>query len=111
MEYENDHKELNFMDVTIRNNLNQYDDFTVCLKPHSNICRNIAMGDFKGFLLHALHICLENYLAQDIEFLTKFLTKKHLENLTSVKEKVNIETIQNDQIVKLPWVPKPGLGS
>ena len=67
MEYENDHKELNFLDVTIRNNLNQTDYSTaylkpvianVQIKPHSNICRNIAMGDFKGFLLHALHICL-----------------------------------------------------
>ena len=108
------------MDVKIRNNLSQSHYFTVYLKPviasvqikpHSNICQNIATGDFKGCLLHALHICLKNYSTQDIVFLTKFLAKKHLESLTSVKEKVNIETIKNDKIVKMSWVPKLGLGS
>ena len=78
IEYENDIKELNFLDVTIRNNLNHSHDFAVCckpaitnvqIKPHSNICPNIAMGVFKGFLSHALHIYSENYLAQEIEFL------------------------------------------
>ena len=59
IEYENDHKELNFLDVTIRNNLNQSYDFAVYrkpaitnvqIKPHSNIFPNIAMGVLKGFL-------------------------------------------------------------
>ena len=31
-----------------------------------------------------------------------------MNNITSNKEKVNIETIKNDKIVKLPWVPKLG---
>ena len=31
-----------------------------------------------------------------------------MNNITSVKEKVNIETIKNDKIVKLSWVPKLG---
>ena len=31
-----------------------------------------------------------------------------MSNITSKKEKVNIETINNDKIVKLPWVPKLG---
>ena len=31
-----------------------------------------------------------------------------MSNITSVKGKVNIETIKNDEIVKLPWVPKLG---
>ena len=31
-----------------------------------------------------------------------------MNNITSVKEKLNIETIKNGTIVKLPWVPKPG---
>ena len=78
IEYENEHKELNFLDVTIKNNLNQSYDFAVYrkpaitnvqIKPHSNICPNIAMGVFKGFLSRALHICSENYLAQEIDLL------------------------------------------
>ena len=77
IEYENEHKELNFLDVTIKNNLNQSYDFTVYskptitnvqIKPHSNICPNIVMGVFKRFLSYALHICSENYLVQDIDF-------------------------------------------
>ena len=31
-----------------------------------------------------------------------------MNNITSKKEKVNTETIKNDTIVKLPWVPKLG---
>ena len=63
----------------------------------------------------------ENYLAQEIEFLInvfagyghsitvlKKVTKKYMNKITSKKEKVNIETIKNDKIVKLPWVPKLG---
>ena len=70
IEYENEHKELNFLDVTIKNNLNQSYDFAVYrkpaitnvqIKPHSNICPNIAMEVFKEFLSCELHICSENY--------------------------------------------------
>ena len=83
-EYENEHKELNFLEVTIKNSLNQSYDFAVYrkpaitniqIKPHSNICPHIAMAVFKGFLSRALHICSENYLAQVIEFLINVLWK------------------------------------
>ena len=66
------------MDVTIRNNLNQSYDFAVYrkraitnfqIKLHSNICPNIALGVYKGFLSRTLSIFSENYLAQEIEFL------------------------------------------
>ena len=78
------------------------------------------MGVFKGFLSCTLHICSENYLAQEIKFLINIfvenghsitvlekVTKKYM-NITSKIEKVNTETIKNDKIVKLPWVPKLG---
>ena len=79
------------------------------------------MGVFKGFLSRALHICSESYLAQEIEFLINVfaenghgivvlekVAKEYMNNVTSVKEKVNIETIKNSKIVKLPWLPKLG---
>ena len=79
------------------------------------------MGVFKRFLSRALHIYSENYLAQEIYFLINVfaenghssavleeVAKKSMNNITSKKEKVNIETIKNDKIVKLPWVPKLG---
>ena len=106
------------MDVTIRNSLNHCYDFAVYrkpaitnvqIKPHLNICRNIAIGVFKGFLSRALHICSENYLAQEIEFLLNVfgenghsitilekVTKEYMNDITFVKEKINIETIKND---------------
>ena len=31
-----------------------------------------------------------------------------MNNITSVKERVNIDTIKNDKIVNLTWVPKLG---
>ena len=77
------------------------------MKPHSNICANIAIGVFKWFLSRALHICSDNYLAQEIEFLIN-VTKEYMNNITPMKEKVNIETIKNNKIVKLPWVLKLG---
>ena len=76
IEYENEHKELTFLDVTIKNNSNQSYYFAVYhkraitnvqIKLHSNICPNTAMGVFNGFLSRALHICSENYLAQKID--------------------------------------------
>ena len=79
------------------------------------------MGVFKGFLSRALHICSESYLAQEIEFLINVfaengqsitvlekVAKESMNNITSVKEKVNIETVKNNKRVKLPWVPKLG---
>ena len=36
------------------------------------------------------------------------VTKEYMNNITSVKEKENIDTIKNDEIVKLPWVLKIG---
>ena len=42
-----------------------------------------------------------------LQFLKK-VTKEYTNNITSVKEKENINTIKNDKIVKLPWEPKIG---
>ena len=110
IEHEKENKELNFLDVTIKNNLNQSHDFAVYRKPaitnvqiksHSNICPNIAMDVYKGFLSGALHTCSGNHLAQEIEFLINVLAgnghsiavlekvkKKYMNNITSNKEKI-----------------------
>ena len=36
------------------------------------------------------------------------VTKKYMNNITSKIEKLNIVTIKNDKIVKVPWVPTLG---
>ena len=79
------------------------------------------MGVFKRFLSRALQIYSEYYLAQEIYFLinvfaenghsiavSEKVAKKYMNNITSKKEKVNIERIKNDKIVKIPWVLKLG---
>ena len=74
-------------------------------------------GSIKWFLLRALRICLEKYLAQEIKSLTNAFAEnghsitvleKDMNSTTSVKEKGSIDTTKNDKIVKLPWVPKLG---
>ena len=68
IEYENDNKQLNFLDVPLRNNLNHSYDFAIYgkpaltnvqIEPHSNFCPNIAVRVFKIFLSRALHITKE----------------------------------------------------
>ena len=79
------------------------------------------MDVYKGFLSGALHTCSGNHLAQEIEFLINVLAgnghsiavlekvkKKYMNNITSNKEKINIETIKNDKTIKLLWVQKLG---
>ena len=62
IEFENENKQLSFLDVTITNTGNNSYDFklfrktsitNVQIKPNSNIAPHIAMGVFKGFLSRA----------------------------------------------------------
>ena len=64
IEFENENKQLSFLDVTITNTGNNSYDFkifqktsitNVQIKPNSNIAPHIAMGVFKGFLSRALY--------------------------------------------------------
>ena len=65
-----------------------------------------------------MRICSEKYLAQEIKTLfaenwrsitiLEKVTKECRNNITSVKEKENVDTVKNGKIVKLPWVPKLG---
>ena len=70
-EFENESKQLSFLDVTITNTGNNSYDFkifrktsitNVQIKPNSNIASHIAMGVFKGFLSRAYKICTEKYV-------------------------------------------------
>ena len=65
IEFENENKQLSFLDVTITNTGNNSYDFkifrktsitNVQIKPKSNIAPHIAMGVFKGFLSRACKI-------------------------------------------------------
>ena len=68
IEFENENKQLSFLDATITNTGNNSHDFkifrktsiaNVQIKPNSNIAPNIAMEVFKGFPSRAYEICID----------------------------------------------------
>ena len=126
IEFENENKQLKFLDVTITNTGNNSYDFkifrktsitNVQIKPNSNIAPHIAMGVFKGFLSQAYKICTEKYLQSETNFLIDTFTENgHNRNtLTNIateylrninKPKSNYQNnSKNTKNIKLPWVP------
>ena len=84
IEFENENKQLSFLDVTVTNTGNNSYDFiifrktsitNVQIKPNSNIAPHIAMGVFKGFLSRAYTICTGKYLQSEIDFLIDIFTE------------------------------------
>ena len=87
----------------------------VQIKPHSNICANMTMGAFTGFLgAHCTFVQNNIFSSRNNIFMIAFaenghsitvlekVTKEYM-NITSLKEKVHMDT---RMIKKLPWVPK-----
>ena len=80
-----------------------------------------VLGVFKGFYHAHCAFVQKNIELKILKFLINVfyrnghsitvlekVTKKYMNNITSVKEKENIDTIKNDKIVKLAQVPKLG---
>ena len=77
IEFGNNQKQLNFLDITITNNgINSY-DFKIFRKPaitnvqikyNSNMAPNFSVSVFKGFLSRAYKICSERYIDEEIQF-------------------------------------------
>ena len=123
IEFENENKQLNFLDITITNTGNNSYDFkifrkisitNVQIKPNSNIAPQITMGVFKGFLSGAHKICTEKHLQSEIDFLIDIFTENgHNRNtLTNIateylrninKPKSNDQN-NNKNTITLPWV-------
>ena len=126
IEFENENKQLNFLDITITNTGNNSYDFkifrktsitNVQIKPNSNIAPHIAMGVFKGFLSRAYKICTEKHLQSEINFLIDIYTEyghnsntltniatEYLRNINKPKSN-NQNNTKNTENIKLPWVP------
>ena len=77
IEFENENKQLSFLDISITHIDNNSHDFKIFQKtsitkvqinPNSNIQPPIAMGVFKGFLSRAYKICTEKHLQSEINF-------------------------------------------
>ncbi|XP_065684845.1 uncharacterized protein LOC136096992 [Hydra vulgaris] len=119
VELENERKQLNFLDISIKNTMNGIYEFqvhrkdaitNVQIKPNSKINPSIINGVFKGFLCRAKQICSKKYLSQEIDFLIDiFFQNGYLNKITqNYLDRVskNATTIQLDkQFVKLSWIP------
>ena len=122
IEYENEIKSLNFLDINITNSLEGHYDFKIYRKPaitnvqiknNSGHDRRILDGIFNGFVDRAHKICSKKFLDEEIKFLIEIFVqngynKDNLEKiLQKYKTQSNIEKTNtvDQKIVSLPWVP------
>ena len=116
IEFENENKQLSFLDVTITNTGNNSFDFklirrtsitNVQIKPNPNIAPYVAIRLLKGFLSRAYKT----------DFLTEILTEnrhnrntlnniatEYLRNINKPKSNGQNNTKNTKSIMKLPWV-------
>ena len=91
IEYENENKSLNFLDINITNTINNKYEFKVHrknaitnihIKPTSCIDPNIIKSVFKGFLHRAHSICSKKYIKEEEKFLIDmFVENSHNKQL------------------------------
>ena len=119
-EYENDQKQLNYLDTTIINTkegnynfkLYRKDAITnIQIKPSSCHDEKIKLGVFKGYISRAKSICSAEYLNKEIEFIINVFVengyeRKVLENIVNSQSKPKRKENQTKkQYVSLPWIP------
>ena len=84
IEFENENKQLSFLDINITNTGNNTYDFKIFqktsitniqIKPNSNIAPHIGMGVFKGFLSRAYKKCTEKQFQSEMDFLIDIFTE------------------------------------
>ena len=121
-EYENDAKELNYMDVTTKNSNNGSYEIKVFRKDaitnvqiKENSCHDKSTRDgvFKGFLSRAKAICSPQHLQLEIDFLIDVFISNgykrvHLEKLITEfnrPRRIRNTTITPTQYTSMPYVP------
>ena len=84
IEFENNRKQLNFLDITITNNGTNSHDFKIFRKPaitniqinsNSNMAPNVSVSVFKGLLSRACKICSKRYVDEEIQSLINVFTE------------------------------------
>ena len=128
LETENEDKELNFLDITVKNNQNGTYDFKVYrksaitnvqVKKTSSHDPKVIKGIFKGFVHRAFTICSKKYVEEEIQFLTDMFIENgydrpYLEEIIKqvrpknnpcVNTNKNEKTKDNMPTISLPWIP------
>ena len=115
IEFENNQKQLNLLDITITNNGTDCYDFRIFRKPvitnvhmksNSNMAANVFISGFKRFLSRSYKISSERYIDEENQFLIEAFTENgYLKELqkTPVHNKYTREDIS--KLVKPPWIP------
>ena len=92
--FENNQKQLNFLDITITNNGTHSYDFKILRKPAitnvqsksiSNMAPNVSVPVLKGFLSIAYKIYSKCYIDEEIQLLIDIFTKNVYERKTLEK--------------------------
>ena len=129
IERENKDKELQFLDLKVKNNGNgkyEFDIFrknaitNVQVKPTSSHDPTILKGIFKGFVNRAINICSEKYVKEELKFLTDTFVENGYprEKLRVMINEVKTKATRNNnefaevdqkQTVILPWIPEMSL--
>ena len=118
-EYENENKQLNYLDTTILNTkegtynfkLYRKDAITnIQIKPNSCHDEKIKLGVFKGYISRAKAICSPRYLEQELEFIINIFVengykRKILKSIIKSHGKPKRKEEQNKHYVSLPWIP------
>ena len=128
IERENDNKELQFLDIKVKNNGTgkyEFDIFrknaitNVQVKPNSSHDPTVLKGIFKGFVYRALTICSEKYIENELMFLVDTFVENgyQRDNLQKMINEVKAKFLQTNcaneiksekevkQTVVLPWIP------
>ena len=123
IEKENSEKELNFLDINVKNNKTGSYDFkvhrksaitNVQVKKTSSHDPHVIKGIFKGFVHRAFNICSEKYVTEELKFLTEMFIENGYEKsyLEAIIEEVKTKSINksNDDkpyipTISLPWIP------
>ena len=122
METENERKSLNFLDITITDNMNGSYDFQVYrkpaitnvqVKPNSGHDIKILKDIFIGFIDCAFHLCSEKFIDNEITYLKEiFIENGYEESLLQKwvyeyrnKKQRNPDDEDTMKTVTLPWIP------
>ena len=123
-EYENDNKELNYLDIKVINTGKKNYDFkihrkdaitNIQIKPESYHDDKVKDGIFKGFVSRAIKICSKNYVKEEIEFVKAIFVQNGYESnkLDKIisdmkkpkKENKSRKNEESKKYCSLPWIP------
>ena len=121
IEPENEKKEINFLDINIKNTGGGKYEFAIHrksaitniqIKPTSSVDSKIKTGFFKGFLSRAYKICSENFIQEEISFLIDIFVQNgydraEMEKITNGYQPNSQQrnNIDFSKTVSMPWIP------